>query len=158
MPRERRTFTGGFDLELHPRGDDATVEPAIERRPAPGRRQRRTIEAVSRPLPTIDEMQPTRRQRRRVEREDRDYTNYASSFRNAWVAVWTQLWVVGRVCVPLAATAYFAVGAWLGQPWAWIAAALPLVVLVLWLRSVLAQGRRHVRGQAGPPPGWIGRF
>lgn len=84
--------------------------------------------------------------------------NFATGFRNLWVAFWWNLWSVGRWCVLAAVVLFFVVGTGLGQPWGWVAGALPVVVLVLWLGMVLRQGVRHARGQAGPPPGWIGRL
>lgn len=138
---EPRRVTSGFDLETRPAATP-------DRTP----RERRPIEVTGRttPAPAFDVLPPRRRQR-----GDRD--NRATTLRNAWVAFWTQLWTVGRWCALASIAAFLTVGAWLGQPWGWVAGAAPLVVLVLWLMSVLAQGRRHMRGQAGPPPGWIGR-
>jgi hypothetical protein len=136
-----RRVTPGFDLETRP---TATPDPP---------RQRRPIDVVGRhaPAPAFDVLPPRRRQR-----GDRD--NRATGFRNTWVAFWAQLWAVGRWCAAASAAAFLIFGAWLGQPWGWITAAVPLVVLALWLASVLAQGRRHMRGEAGPPPGWTGRL
>jgi hypothetical protein len=96
--------------------------------------------------------------RRRRDDGHRDVANFATGFRNLWVAFWWNLWSVGRWCVLAAVVLFFVVGTGLGQPWGWVAGALPVVVLVLWLGMVLRQGVRHARGQAGPPPGWIGRL
>lgn len=135
-----RRVTPGFDLETRPPDTRA-----------PQTRTRRPIEAIGRPAPAFDVL-PTRR------REERTRDNFATGLRNSWVAFWTQLWTVGRWCAAASIALFLIFGAWLGQPWNWIAAAAPLVALTLWLGSVLAQGRRHMRGEAGPPPGWIGRL
>lgn len=126
--------------------------PAVDERGRPPLQQRpgRPVQVVEvRPLPRADVPRP------RSAREDR--TDWATGFSRLWVAFWTNLWTVGRWCLLAAVVAWLGVGAWLGQPWGWVAGAVPLVVLVAWLTAVVSQGRRHMRGQAGPPPGWTGR-
>jgi len=162
-PRRGETNDTGFDLELAPR-TEAQVERRQRPEPQRTRRQRRTIEAISRPLPTIEEVRnnPTPQQRRHRERiadrASRDYSDAPAAFARSWTSFWVQLRVVGLPSALVAVIGFFTIGAWLGTAAGWIAAALPLVVFALWMRAVLRQGRRHVRGQAGPPPGWFGRW
>lgn len=147
--------TAGFAVEERVAAPVAGVEPTAAPARDRVRRGRLPIEVAGRLVPRLEDI-PVRRRRR--DWGERDGSNFATGVRNAWVAFWWNLWSVGRWCVGAAVVLFFATRMWLGQPWGWVAAAVPMVVLVLWLGAVVKQGRRHTRGQAGPPPGWIGRF
>jgi hypothetical protein len=61
----------------------------------------------------------------------------------------------------LVASVVLGVVAGVGTGLLWLslsAAALPLVVFGWWLNQVRRQAKEHRRGQAPPPPGWLGKL
>lgn len=80
--------------------------------------------------------------------------NRAGALRNNARAIWWQLTRTGSQCALGGLLMWIGVHLWTGSSfWAWVAAAGPIVIFLVWMRLVIAQARAHYRGDAMPPPG-----
>lgn len=86
-------------------------------------------------------------------------TNRAQAVRNGARALWWQMTRVAPWYAGAAVLAWFLTARLTGSVvWAWVAAAVPTVIFLVWIRLVMGQARDHYRGDASAPPGAYGRF
>lgn len=146
------------------------VQQADGRQPAP-RPDTETPRRVYKPEPRIVEGHATPRQtvpldpdldfgsaipaqRRRRERN----TDAATALRNIVRALGTQLVTTLPISILIGVILGLVVNATTGSAvFAWIAGALPAAGWLAWMILWSRQARDHWRGDAGPPPGWLGR-
>lgn len=123
-----------------------------ERDNAPSSVDRGPIHAVGRPLapPAPRRHIPAPRTRN---------PNRAGAVRNGVRSIIHQLTHVAPWYVAAAGAIWFAVrGLTDSMLWAWVAAAVPVVLFLGWMWLVVGQVRDHYRGDALPPPGSYGRY